>query len=348
MATQMTQPPLKLVEASHPKAQRIALLRAPHQLELAYAEIPDPGPTEIRLKIRYVGLCGSDVEAFRGERAPEFLSTPTRLGHEVAGVIDAVGAEVVGLRVGDAVTCRYVWGAFAEYIVCKPFNVKVVPPHFPLQETSMLEVLPGVIHAAELAEISPRSSILITGQGVSGLIMTQIAHLFSPRVLAVTDLHRRNLDLARSYGATHTYQAPTPETRSCDLVKEEFPDGFDVVIPCLLSGEGMIDAVEAVGMGGKIVMYGCIGVCHEPFDFFKVHRKRINIYSTEPRSDLAMRRYFEEGVRLAVDGLVRSKEMITHLFPLERIQEAFELRTNKQADALHILIDLEAREEASS
>lgn len=344
MATHMTQPPLKLVDATHPRAQRIALLRETSRLELAHAEIPEPGPDEIRLKIRYVGLCGSDVEAFRGERAPEFLSTPTRLGHEVAGVIEAVGREVVGLRVGDAVTCRYVWGAFAEYIVCKPFNVKVVPPHFPLMETSMLEVLPGVIHAAELAEITPRTSVLITGQGVSGLIMTQIAHLYSPRVLAVTDLHTRNLELARSYGATHAYQAPSPETRSCDLVREDFLDGFDVVIPCMLSGDGMIDALEAVGMGGKIVMYGCIGVCRQPFDFFKVHRKRVNIYSTEPRSDLAMRRFFEEGVRLAVDGLVRSREMITHTFPLERIQEAFELRTDKSADALHILIDLEARD----
>jgi len=336
----MTQPPLELVAPDHRRAQRIAILREPGHLKLAHAAIPEPGPDEIRIKIRWVGLCGSDVEAFRGERAPEFLATPTRLGHEVAGHIDKVGSAVDGLCEGDAVACRYVWGAFAEYIVCKPFNVKVVPPRFPLLETSLLEVLPGVLHAADLAEIGPNTTVLISGQGVSGLVMTQVAHLYSPRALVVTDLHERNLALARRYGATHCYRATGPEVPSADLIAKDFPDGCDVVIPCMLSGDGMVDALEAVAVGGRIVMYGCIGTCHQPFDFFKVHRKRINIYSTEPRSDMDMRRYFQDGLQLALDGLVRSREMITHTFPLERIQEAFELRMDKSADALHILIDL--------
>lgn len=339
----MVQPEMQLVSPDASNAQRIAILERPGRLVLAHARIPEPGPDEVRIRIRYVGLCGSDVEAFRGERAPEFLATPTRLGHEVAGVIDKVGAEIVGLRSGDTVACRYVWGAFAEYIVCKPFNLKVVPPSVPPLETSLLEVLPGILHAAELSQITTRSSVLIMGQGVSGLVMTQVAHLFSPRVLAVTDLHRRNLTLARRYGATHTFRANRPEERSSTLTRKTFPEGFDVVIPCLLSGDGMIDAVEAAGLGGRIVMYGCIGVCRQPFDFFKLHRKRLNLYSTEPRSDIEMQRYFQEGVQLVTDGLLRTREMITHVFPLERIQEAFELRTRSTGEALHILIDLESK-----
>lgn len=337
----MVQPELKRVAPSHPRAQRIAVLEEHGRLELGHAEIPDPGPDEIRIRIKWVGICGSDVEAFRGARSPEFLAFPTRLGHEVAGVIDEVGANVLGLKKGDQVTCRYVWGAFAEYIVCRPFNVKVVPPEFPLIETSLLEVLPGVIHAAELSQIGPHTTVLITGQGVSGLVLTQVISLYSPKALVVTDLHERNLELARKYGATHTYQVPSNDASTAEVIAAEFPDGCDVVIPCLLEGDGMIDALEAVAFGGKIVMYGCIGICHQPFDFFKVHRKRINIYSTEPRSDIDMRRFFQESVQLALDGLVNTKEMITHTFPLERIQEAFELRTNKQSDALHILIEME-------
>jgi L-iditol 2-dehydrogenase len=79
-------------------------------MELAYAAIPEPESTQVRVKITYVGICGSDLEAYRGSRAPEFMTTPARLGHEVAGVLDKVGDKVVGLRVGDQVTCRYVWG----------------------------------------------------------------------------------------------------------------------------------------------------------------------------------------------------------------------------------------------
>ena len=109
--TVMTSPPLVLCAKGTPNSQRIAILAEYGKMEMAYAAIPEPGPTQVRVKITYVGICGSDLEAYRGSRAPEFMTTPARLGHEVAGVLDKVGDKVVGLRVGDQVTCRYVWGA---------------------------------------------------------------------------------------------------------------------------------------------------------------------------------------------------------------------------------------------
>lgn len=288
-----------------------------------------------------MGICGSDLEAYRGSRQPEFMAFPNRLGHEVAGVLEKVGAAVVGLSVGDQVTCRYVWGAFSEYIVCSPFNVKVLPPRFPMLEISLIEILPGVIHAAELAKVTPHSSVLIMGQGVSGLVLTQIFKLYSPKVLAVTDLKERNLSLAKTYGATHTYQIPTEHSVTMDtVVGKDFPEGFDIVVPCLLDGDGMSDALNNLSIGGKIIMYGCIGTC-QSFDFFKLHRKRGEIYSTEPRRDIDMRRYFDEGVQLVLDGLVNTSEMVTHTYPLERVDEAFQLRNDKskENDTIHVLID---------
>lgn len=342
MPTQMTQPDLNLVSSETPNSQKVAILNKPYDIDIAYAEIPQAGDGEIRVKIKWVGICGSDVEAYRGTRQPEFLSTPSRLGHEVAGIIDQIGSHVTGLNVGDRVTCRYVWGAFAEYIVCKPFNVKALPPSFPLLETSLIEVLPGILHTADLAQISSSKNILITGQGVSGLILTQVLSLYSPKSLVVTDLKTRNLELAQKYGATHTYQIPSPDTPTVEIVGKDFPDGFDVVVPCLLEGDGMVDAIDCAAINGRLVMYGCIGVCHKPVDFFKVHRKRLEIYSTEPRSDIDMQRYFQESVQLVLDGLVNTSEMITHKLPLTQISEAFVLRDNKTNDAIHILIDCEA------
>jgi len=342
MTTRMTQATMTFVEADHPRAQRIAILDEPRRLSLGYAEIPEPGDGEIRIKIKWVGVCGSDVEAYRGTRRPEFVSFPARLGHEVAGVIDKLGANVEGLKAGDHVTCRYVWGAFAEYIVCRPFNVKVVPSSFPLLDTSLIEILPGILHAVEIAQISQRTSVLITGQGVSGLMLTQIVRLHSPKVLAVTDLNDRNLELARKYGATHTFKIPSPETTTREIVGAAFPDGFDVVIPCLLEGDGMVDAIDCAAFSGKIVMYGCIGVCNTPIDFLKVHRKRLDIYSTEPKRDIDMRRFYEEGIQLVLDGLVNTSEIVTHKVPLSRIEEAFALRDDARNDAIHVLVDCEA------
>ena len=197
MATKMAMADLRLVDCVGDNTQRVAVLDAPYQMGVRNALIPEPDETEVRVKIKWVGICGSDLEAYRGTRAPEFISTPARLGHEVSGVIDKVGAKIIGLKEGDKVACRYVWGAYAEYIVCKPFNVKVLPPDFPMLEISPIEVLPGIIHAAELGKIDQSKNVLIMGQGVSGLIMTQVISQFSPKNLAVTDLSPRKLELAK-------------------------------------------------------------------------------------------------------------------------------------------------------
>jgi hypothetical protein len=146
----MVQPPLELVPENTPNSMRVAVLKKPYEIQLARAKIPEPQDNEVRIKIKYVGICGSDVENYRGERAPEFVAFPTRLGHEVAGTIDKLGKTVIGLKEGDKVVLRYVWGAFAEYIVCKPFNILKVPDEIPMLESSLIEILPGILHAAEL------------------------------------------------------------------------------------------------------------------------------------------------------------------------------------------------------
>lgn len=341
MATKMEMAKLELVEKGTPCSQKVAVLNKPYDMSIYYARIPEPTENELRIKIKWVGICGSDLEAYRGTRAPEFISIPARLGHEIGGVIDKIGSGITGIKVGDKVTCRYVWGAFAQYIVCKPFNVKVLPSDFPLDEISPIEVFPSVLHAAQLAKINQTKNVLIMGQGVSGLLLTQVMRLHSPKNLAVTDLYEKKLNLSKKYGATHTYKLPDKDTPTMSIVGKDFPDGFDVVIPCLLEGDGMVDAIECCTLGASIVMYGCIGVCHKPIDFFKVHRKRLEIYSTEPRRDIDMRRFFDEGMKLVTDGLVNTRDFVTHRYKLDDIAQAFKTRDNGGPETIHVLVDCE-------
>lgn len=342
LTTKMRLADLELVDDTDVNVQKVAVLNAPFDISLHNARIPEPGDDEVRVKIKWVGICGSDLEAYRGTRAAEFVSIPARLGHEVAGVIDKVGKNVLGLKVGNKVTCRYVWGAFAQYIICKPFNLKVLPDDFPMDAISLTEILPGVIHAAEIGKIDSSKTVLIMGQGVSGLILTQVVSLYSPKCLVVTDVYDKKLALARRYGATHTYKLPSADTSNFEMLKKDFPDGFDVVIPCLLEGDGMIDAIDCCATGGKIVMYGCIGVCKKPIDFFKVHRKRLDIYSTEPKRDIDMRRFFQEGVNMVMDGLIDTVSLVTHKIPLSQIDRAFNVRNLSDPETIHVLVDCEA------
>lgn len=341
MAKMMSIAELDLVPEREAGAQPVAVLEEPMRISMKWAKVPEPGVGEIRVKVRYVGICGSDLESYRGIRRPEFLSTPARLGHEVSGVIDALGDGIAGLQVGQRVACRYVWGALAHYIVCKPFNVHVVPPHLDDRDISPIEVLPGILHAAERAQIDNHTDVLIMGQGVSGLVMTQVVSLYSPRNLVVTDLKDQNLALAKRYGATRTIKLPEAGTRTMSHLQDEFPDGFQVVIPCLLEGNGMVDALDSCAFGGRIVMYGCIAPCDD-FDWLKLHRKRADILSTEPKRDIDMRRWFSEGVKLVEQGLVEFRSMITDEYPLSEVAAAFERRHASPSDSIHILVDCQA------
>ncbi|MFC0471322.1 zinc-binding dehydrogenase [Halalkalibacter kiskunsagensis] len=343
MVRKMMVPSMELVNYDGPGTQLCAVMENPGEITVKRAKIPEPAPGEVRIKIKWVGICGSDVEVYRGERDPEFITYPTRLGHEVAGVIDKVGEDIIGLKEGDHVALRYVWGAFTEYVCCSPFSVKVIPKDFPLIEGSLVEVLPALVSAAELGNLSPNKNVLIMGQGVSGLALTQVLSLYSPKNLVVTDLFDEKLELAKKYGATHTYKLPSKDTNTMDIVGQDFPDGFDVVYPCLLEGDGMVDAIDAAAQNGQIVMYGCIGTCHKPVDFFKVHKKRLDILSTEPKRDIDNRRFFDEGLKLVLDGLVNTKETITHIFPLEKIDEAFKIRNEHKGDTIHVMIDCEVK-----
>nr|WP_319521015.1 alcohol dehydrogenase catalytic domain-containing protein [uncultured Sphaerochaeta sp.] len=339
MANKMTGTNIVIAGESSSSSQKVAIVECPRKIKLIDAEIPMPGPDEIRVRIKYVGICGSDLEVYRGHRQAEFISFPSGLGHEVAGVIDKVGTNVIGLAVGDRVTCRYVWGAYAEYIVCNPFNVKVVPSRLTMKQTSLLEVLPGIMHAAELANVTEKSSVLIMGQGVSGLLLTQVFSLFSPRHLVCTDLNDKNLQLARKYGATHTVKVPSKTTSTREALGSDFPEGFDIVVPALLEGDGLVDAIDIASFCGRIILYGCIGLCSKTVDLFKVHKKRLEIYSTEPRRDIDMRRLFNESLNLVLDGLVNTSEIVDLIMPLQKSSEAFEIRNNERNDIIHVLID---------
>lgn len=109
MPSIMTTPALQLVDAATPGAQRVAVLEKPGVIAMRHAAVPVPNDDQVLVKVTYVGICGSDLETFRGHRAAEFVSIPSRLGHEVAGYVVAVGKHVAGIQVGAQVTCRYVW-----------------------------------------------------------------------------------------------------------------------------------------------------------------------------------------------------------------------------------------------
>lgn len=342
MVRKMIVPEMEWTDHHSEGTQQVAVMEKVGDIDIKYAKIPHAKDNEIRVDVKWVGICGSDLEVYRGARTPEFLSYPMRLGHEVAGIVDEVGSHVVGLKVGDHVALRYVWGAFAEYITCDPFSAVLLPKDFPLMHGSLIEITPTILNGMERAEISQAKNVLIMGQGVSGLQLTQVAHLYSPRNLVVTDLFDEKLTLSREFGATRTYRIPSQDTPTMDIVGKDFPDGFDVVIPALLEGDAIIDALDCCAQNAKLIMYGGIGKTSKTIDFFKMHRRRVDILTTEPKRDIDNHRLLREGRDMVLNGLINTERTVTNIFPLSQIARAFKLRNHTQADVIHVMIDCDA------
>jgi L-iditol 2-dehydrogenase len=313
------------------------ILSAPRQLNAVDIPIPEPGPGQVRIKIAYTGVCGSDVEAYLGHRKPEFLSNPPMLGHEPSGVIDKIGDGVFGLKVGDRVTSAGVWGCFSEYMVARPENVLKLLPEIPLIEGSLVEVLPGIIMAVTRTGITQAHDVLVLGQGLSGLQITRLLSFYGCKRLIAVDLFDEKLALAKEFGATHTINASREDLAK--RVNEICPGGVDTTIMATLNGDDVPRAVEWTRRGGTIVLYGSIGPC-TGIDFFKVHIKSISIVKETTRvTGMEHRRLWREAMQLVADGILPHARLRTHIFPLEKLPEAMELRAVPKPDVIHVLIE---------
>jgi threonine dehydrogenase-like Zn-dependent dehydrogenase len=313
------------------------LLKAPRRLEAVDIPVPEPRRGELRVKIAYVGICGSDVEAYLGRRKPEFLADPPILGHEGCGVVDQVGEHVGGLRVGDRVVVA-TWGCFTESVVCRPENVLKLPPEVPLIDGSLVESLPGIMMTATRCGITRSHDVAVVGQGLSGLQITRVLVLHGCRRLIAIDLFDEKLNLAREFGATHTINAANEDVEK--RMAEIAPDGVDVTVMATLDGNDVPPAVEWSRFGGRIVLYGSIGPC-DGIDFFRVHCKAVSIIkeTTGLNGLLERRRLWREAAQLVADGLLSTERLRTHVFTLDELPAALELRATPKPDVIHVLIE---------
>lgn len=314
------------------------VLRAPRQLALAELPMPEPGPYEVRIKVAYVGICGSDVEAYLGHRRPEFLGDPPRLGHEPSGIIEMVGPHVTHLKVGDTVTSVGTWGCFSEYILARAENVLRLAPEISLQEGSLVEVLPGIIMAATKTGITSAHDVLVLGQGLSGLLLTRLVALQGCKRLIVADLFDEKLAIAREFGANDTINAAREDVEA--RLQELVPGGVDMTILATLDGNDVPRAIRMTRSRGKVVLYGSIGPC-DGINFFEPHIKGISIVkeTNEMRGQLERRRLWREAMQLVADDVLPLERLRTHVFPMYALPEAMELRSTPRGDVIHVLME---------
>src|SRR5437773_4013045 len=214
------------------------LLSQYRQLEITDLPRPEPGPDDVLVRVAACGICGSDVHGYDGSSGRRI--TPIVMGHEAAGRIAGIGAEVKGFAVGDRVTfdstiycgacgpCRRGEmnlcdsrqvlgvscsdyrraGAFAEYVAVPSRIVYRLPDNLSFAEAAMLEAVSVAIHAVSLAPLSAGSTALVVGAGMIGLLIVQVLRAAGCSRILVTDIDSSPLKLAQDVGA-HTVLSAT-------------------------------------------------------------------------------------------------------------------------------------------
>ncbi|HEX8153547.1 MAG TPA: alcohol dehydrogenase catalytic domain-containing protein [Thermoanaerobaculia bacterium] len=313
------------------------VLDGPATLRQIDVPTPEPGAYEVRVRVACAGVCGSDVEVFLNRRESRPLFGYEAIGHEISGVIDAIGSDVTGLEVGDRVTCAGTWGGFADYVITSPVNVLRFSARIPFEDACILEVLPGVAMAAWQTGITRASNVLIVGQGLSGLLLTRYVHLHGCSALAVVDPDEQKLAVARYFGATDTFRGTIATVQ--EAVQSRFESGFDVAIVAVPASDVIDTIVPLMRTRARIVVYGGLSP-NASIDLLAMHHRSVSLMKEGEciNGIVDARKIWREALRLVEDGLVPLSRLRTHTLPMADAQRAVMLRAEPTGLTLHVVL----------
>jgi L-iditol 2-dehydrogenase len=258
-----------------------SVLRAAHDLILEDRPVPQPGPREVLVRIKSVGVCGSDVHYYEHGRIGEHVvREPLVLGHEPAGEVVAIGDQVtrvaIGLRVSiePGVPClscerclggqynlcptmRFlatppIDGAFCEYLAIHEAFAHPVPDSLSDDAAAMLEPLSVGLWACRKGRVEPGTNVLVNGAGPIGLLAAQTALAFGAAQVVVADVSESRLALAGRLGATDIV-----DVRSTALWESGVEP--DVLLECSGHPEATVAAIRTLAPAGRAVLVGMGG-----------------------------------------------------------------------------------------
>lgn len=326
----------------------VAELSNLHQFQITdKAPIPDPGPGEIQVAVKAVGICGSDLHYFQeGGIGDARCVYPMVLGHEPAGLVRKIGAGVTGWSPGNPAVlepalycyhCEFCMtghhnvcsdmrflstpgepGFFREFVNLPAHNLLPLPKNLSLGEGTLVEPFAIILHSMQFASIRPGETALVFGAGPIGLLTIAGLKLAgAKRVWAVEPVaHRR--ELARLMGADAVI-----DPVQVDPVKQVLSDtgqrGVDVTIDCAAKDDTMNQSLNATRSAGRVIITGIPSEEQPKLAFHVLRRKELTFYTVR-RSN----RDSETALQLLSDQPQRFAPVLTHCQTITDIQPVFE------------------------
>jgi L-iditol 2-dehydrogenase len=329
---------------------KVLRLFKPGDLRIQDEPLPTPGANEALIRVKAVGVCGSDLRWFtQGGIGDATLDHPLVLGHEFAGETEAGESVAVDpaipcgvcelCRRGDTNLCPPVRfaghsgqdGALREYLCWEKDRLHQLPDSLSESDGVMLEPLGVAIHAVDLAHLQAGMSVGVFGCGPIGLLIIQLARLSGASVVVASEILPHRMNAAKMFGAKQVFQ-PDPMVPESAILKATGGRGLDVTFEVAGAQGAVDDAFTAVMPGGKVILAGIPGEDHTSFSASVARRKGLTIKMVR-----RMKNTYPRAIRLVSGGQVDVRSLVTHTFPLEQAAQAFE--TAERREGLKVIIN---------
>lgn len=318
---------------------RAVQITSPGQSTIIEVPKPKPKPGEVLIRTTQVSLCGSDTHSVLFHPPEAYPLPPGNSGHEVLGVVEEINAPNSKLKVGDygLILVQNNMG-MAEYSIAPEENVLLLPEGKP-EELLQAQQLGTVFYAAQHMKNLVNKDVAVIGQGSAGLWWDYVVRRLGARRVIAVDLQAHRLALSSHYGATDTIHNADVDALS---QLEELTNGelVDVVVEAAGEPESINLAIDLIKRYGHIFYFGVPRAHEMMFNIFGFFRKSPSVQSmvgalTDPGHSCT-----KMALDLIASGQADVGPMITHHFPFEEVQDAYDLQYTRDEGAVKIVVDI--------
>ncbi|GHV26129.1 alcohol dehydrogenase [Spirochaetia bacterium] len=319
------------------------------KMEVREVPTPKPDADSVLVKVHACAVCGSDIRIFHHGNSR--VKPPQILGHESAGEVVEVGANVTRVKKGDRISigsdipcgecsfceagignnCQINYamgyqfaGSFAEYVLLNKTVMNFGPVHkipdtMSWDEAALAEPLACVLNAVELTNIRLGDTVVIIGAGPIGCMIIPIAYMSGASKVIVIQRSRPRLEAARKFNA-NVYICSGEEDAIGRVMEETNGLGADVIFTANPNPQSHIDALRMAKNRARINLFGGLPAGSSvTFDTNIIHYKELIVCGAHG----SMPRHHQEAVNLIAAGRPDIRPYISHHFPLDKINEAF-------------------------
>ena len=340
------------------------VMTAPGVIEFREVPVPQPGQGEVLVKIKRIGICGSDIHVYHGKHP--FTSYPVTQGHEVSGQIAALGEGVTGLSVGQKVTiepqvvcgkcypCRHgkynlceelkvmgfqTTGTASEYFAVSAEKITPIPESMTYNEGAMLEPLAVTVHAVRRFPEMKGAKVAILGCGPIGILLAQSCRAMGAEAVMITDISEPRLELARTCGVDFTVN--TGKRDFGEAMVECFgPDKADVIYDCAGNDITMGQAIKYARKGSKIILVAVYaGMATVDLAVLNDHELDLDTTMMYRHED------YVEAIKLVNEGKIQLKPLMTKHFAFRDYLAAYQYIDANRELTMKVLVDVDPEDE---